>query len=81
MFLKEVNGEPALIDPYRRTLVTLNPAAFVIWQLLDGRRSAADIIEQLKTEFEVDGKTLERDVLDFYKDLIVREMILECFVR
>jgi hypothetical protein len=81
IFLKEVNGEPALIDPYRRMLVTLNSAAFVIWQMVDGRSSAAAIIEQLKAEFDIDGKTLEKDVVDLFKDFIRREMILECSAR
>lgn len=65
----------ALIDPYRRTLVKLNPTAQAIWQLLDGEHSVASIIDILKNEFEIDTKILEKDVIGLLKDLIRREII------
>jgi hypothetical protein len=66
---------PVLIDPYRRTLIRLNPAAQAIWQLLDGKRPVAAIIEILRGEFEIDAKSLDRDVTSFLKDLSRREII------
>jgi hypothetical protein len=81
IIFKEVDAAPALIDPYRRTLVTLNPTAFQIWQLLDGAHSVAAIVEQLKSELEVEDKILNKDIVGFLKDLIKREMIQECSVR
>jgi hypothetical protein len=64
-----------LIDPYRRVLVKLNPVAQEIWLLLDGSRTCAGIREGLKAVFDADDKELEKDVDDFLKDLIRREMI------
>lgn len=72
---KELADGPVLIDPYRRTLVQLNPVAREIWQLLDGGHSVAAVIDILKTDFEVDIKILEKDVIGFLKDLFRREII------
>lgn len=73
---KELNDGSALIDPYRRTLVKLNPAAQAIWQLLDGKHSVAAIIDVLKNEFEIDVKILEKDVRGLLRDFIRREIII-----
>ncbi|MGE5307781.1 MAG: PqqD family protein [Deltaproteobacteria bacterium] len=67
-----------LVDPYRRTLVKLNPAALQIWKLLDGTRPFGSLIEALSRDFEVDGPRLEKDVAAFLKDLARREMITLC---
>lgn len=72
---KETDGCGVLIDPYRRTLIELNPAARQIWQLLDGSRSCVDIIGDLGMTFEADQGELERDVVSFLKGLLMREMI------
>jgi coenzyme PQQ biosynthesis protein PqqD len=72
---KDLADGPALIDPYRRALIKLNPTAQAIWQLLDGKRPVAAIVEILGSEFEVDAKSLEKDVADFLKDLSRREII------
>ena len=72
---KEINSVPSLIDPYRRTLVKLNPTAHKIWQLSDGEHSVADIVEILEAEFEIDAENLKRDMMFFLKDLLKREMI------
>jgi hypothetical protein len=72
---REMDDGPVLIDPYRRTLVRLNPAAHRIWQLLDGQRSAEGIIKIMEAEFEIDAKSLQNDVAGFLKELQKREII------
>lgn len=71
-------ADAALVDPYRRTLVRLNPAGLRVWQLLDGARSTESIIDIMEAEFEVDIDTLGKDVRDFLKELARREMIERC---
>ena len=71
---KELVDRPVLIDPYRRTLINLNPAAMEIWRLLDGRHSADDIVNELKEVFAISEKDLRKDVIIFLKDLIRREI-------
>jgi len=72
---KNIDGTDVLIDPYRRTLVHLNPTASLIWRLLDGERSCAGIIEALREEFEAGDKQIEADVVSLLKELLKREMI------
>ena len=72
---KDLCDGPALIDPYRRVLVKLNPAAQAIWQLLDGEHSVAAIIGILQDEFDVDAKIIQKDSVRFLEDLFRREMI------
>ena len=72
---KEIDGAGVLVDPYRRTLVHLNPTASQIWQLLDEAHSCTAIIKKLQAEFEVGDKELEKDVSDVFNELFKREMI------
>ena len=77
---KDIGGARALIDPYRRTLMELNPVALRIWQLLDGQRHTAAIIETLKDEYDADAGNIEKDVMAFLAGLLRREMIQKCSV-
>jgi hypothetical protein len=72
---KDSGDETMLIDPYRRVMIPLNPAATKIWGLIDGARTVSAIVESVTDSFDVDGETAKRDVVDFLKELIRREMI------
>jgi coenzyme PQQ biosynthesis protein PqqD len=75
IIFKEIDSTPTLVDPYRRTLVKLNPTALAIWQLLDGEHSVTAILETLHAEFDVNAEKLQKDVRGFLSDLARREMI------
>jgi hypothetical protein len=68
-------NEGILIDPYRRTLVELNPVAQEIWRLCDGSCSITEILRFLTDEFDAEPRRLEKDVLAFLGQLSSREMI------
>jgi len=72
---KESKEGPVLIDPYRRTLIQLNPTALEIWQLVDGTRSVMEIIEAMRDVFEADEEVLRKDIAGFLEDMMKREMI------
>jgi len=72
---KELEGSSVLIDPYRRTLVRLNETGLEVWGRLDGKRSVMAIVEELKEIFEIDEKSLVRDVVGFLDDLTRREIV------
>jgi hypothetical protein len=65
-----------VFDPYRRRAINLNPVAAGIWQLIDGRRRVADIIEALAQAYDADPSTLRRDAYRLFQELLRREMIL-----
>lgn len=51
------------------SIFTLNAVGAAIWELIDGQRSLADIIEQIRVAFEVQPDEAERDVSEFLADL------------
>ncbi len=51
------------------SIYTLNTVANDIWNLLDGKRTVAQIIAQLEQEYEVDHATLVSDVDRTIEDL------------
>ena len=46
-----------------------------IWELLDGTYSLSQIIAILQERFEIEKEIMERDVLNFIKELLRREII------
>jgi hypothetical protein len=50
-------------------IYVLNPMANRIWELLDGRRTLAEVRDQLLEEFEVSPQELEQDLQDFIQQM------------
>lgn len=46
-----------------------------IWQFLDGKHSIQDIQEGLKLEYQGQAEVIEREVLEFIKDLLEAKLI------
>jgi hypothetical protein len=46
------------------SVFTLNETAALIWSLLDGRRSLADVRDAVLDEYEADPQLVERDLLE-----------------
>jgi len=65
-----------ILVPLRRSvaemesLYTLNEVGARIYELLDGRRTAAQIAETIVEEFEVSQEQAEADVLEFLDKLL-----------
>ena len=58
-------------------LFTLNDAGKAIWDQLDGRRSLADVVVAIETEYEgADNGAIERDVLGLVAELVTRRMLV-----
>jgi hypothetical protein len=68
-------ADECLLVPIRRQVAdlqyiyVLNPVANRIWELLDGKRSLADVRDQLLEEFEVTSQELEQDLHEYIKQL------------
>lgn len=73
---REFSDGPVLIDPYRRTLVRLNPTALEIWHLLDGGHSTEEIAHALEDRFDADAEDLKKDIAGFIQELVRREMVI-----
>ncbi len=68
-------ADECLLVPIRQQVAdlqyiyVLNPVANRIWELLDGKRTLAEVREQLLEEFEVGPQELEQDLQEFMEQL------------
>ena len=58
-------------------IFTLNAAGASIWRLMDGKRSAQDILGELMQEFDVAEDQLADDMAEFIEHLKVSNLIVE----
>lgn len=72
---KLVDDELVIIDTYRYKLLKLNDTARVIWELLDGKHTATQIVDILLEQFDTKRDILEKDVYKFINLLFKREVI------
>lgn len=70
-----IAGEMILV-PIRKnvgdmeSIYTLNETAARIWDLIDGQRSAAEILDMIIAEFDIDRGEAETDLMELLQDLI-----------
>jgi hypothetical protein len=58
-------------------IYVLNPVANRIWELLDGRRTLAQVRDELLEEFEVSPRELEQDLRELIGQLLEMGSIRE----
>ncbi len=77
---REIAGEQILV-PIRKqaadmaAIYVLNETGALIWQLLDGQRSLADVKEALVRLYEVDPDTAEEDLVELVGELLELGML------
>jgi len=69
-----IAGEAILIPISRETqgagrMLTLNETGAFIWERLDGEHRLEEILEAIRTEFEVEEETARRDLLELISSL------------
>ncbi len=72
---QEVDGMAMIVVPGRSEVQVLNQVGTQVWELIDGKRSVAEIVERILTQYEVDTAQLERDVREFVESLDTHEML------
>lgn len=55
-------------------IFNLNETGAAIWERLDGKKSLGEIIEEMRAEYEDEGR-LENDVLSFVNEMIESKLI------
>lgn len=71
----EAAGRVALLHLDASQPVVLAGPAEAVWQLIDGRRDEADVIAELKAEFEDTAGQLARQVEGFLASLEAQRLI------
>ncbi len=64
-----IDGEAVVVLPSRSEVKILNKVGSRIWQLMDGKQSAADICKKVCEEYDISEKAAQSDILDFIKEL------------
>jgi hypothetical protein len=58
-------------------LFTLNETGAAVWELLDGERPLAVVVDEVGRRFDVPRADVEADVLEFAADLLARGFAVE----
>jgi hypothetical protein len=72
---RDLEGEMVLLNLATGVYFGLDPVGTRIWGLIDGRRSAAAIVEALIAEYDVDPQTCETDLDRFLESLRDNELV------
>ncbi|MBN1668472.1 MAG: PqqD family protein [Anaerolineales bacterium] len=71
---RTIAGEVLLV-PIRRnigdleSIFTLNETAALVWNQLDGERSAVEVLEQVLASYEIEARQAESDLRDLLVEL------------
>ncbi len=72
---KKVEDELVLIHPEGGSFLSLNEVGARIWELSDGTRTVEEIINEISREFEEEKSKIERDTVNFLKELEKKEIL------
>ena len=66
---------PSGIGDMEDELFTLNETGKSLWALLDGKRTLANIVDEITNEYEAPKVEIEEDVLGLTDELLKRKML------
>ena len=71
---REIDNEMILMPIYKNNtdineMYTLNETAASMWGLIDGKRTLSDIADEMTKSYEVSKDEIEKDLLEFIKDM------------
>ncbi len=70
-----VDGEAVLVDPKKGMVRVLNPAGARIWEMIDGRRTVAELAADIAAEYGIEAARAEADTIAFCEDLVRRNVL------
>lgn len=82
MVYREIAGEFILVPIHHRageadSIYVLNETGTRIWELVDGRRTLADIIAIITGEYDVDDGTMADDLFEYIGDMVASGTLQE----
>ncbi|MBI5494844.1 MAG: PqqD family protein [Deltaproteobacteria bacterium] len=70
-----VEGEAVVIDLETRRVLGLNRTGSLVWSRMDGRRTVAELSQDVAAAFQVAPETASRDVEAFLAPLVARGLV------
>ncbi len=71
----DLNEETVMMDIDKGSYYGLNGCGTRIWALLSQPITVSDLCHQLTNEFAVSSMQCEKDLIDFLKDLLARDIV------
>lgn len=80
IIFRDLGGETLILSTDdkvkdKEVIIILNTTGTSIWNLIDGKNTARDIINLLCEQFEVDHDTAEKEVIQFLAELKQKNLI------
>ena len=72
-----LEGEAVLLNLDNGMYYSLNRVGTVIWELCDGQRTFADILEKICDRFEVDRHQARRDLMTITSQLVEQKLLIK----
>jgi len=66
---RRYEGQTVVVLPHGAEIKVLNPAGSLVFELLDGRHTVADLVTAIRDEYEVDEDQARRDLTAFLDEL------------
>ncbi len=79
---REIAGEFILVPIHHKageadSIYVLNETGTRIWELVDGKRTLADIIGMITEEFDIDDRTLAGDLFEYIGEMVTSGTLQE----
>jgi coenzyme PQQ biosynthesis protein PqqD len=71
-----VDGEALIVLADSGEVTVLNDVGSRIWELADGSRSVAEIVEAIVSEYDTTPEQAEADVRSFVHELVENQMLV-----
>jgi len=73
---RTIGQEVVIILPSIGEVKVLNEVGARIWELADGTRTIADLVQQICEEYDVDPQQAEIDAVDFIQKMMDKKMLM-----
>ena len=72
---RDLEGEMVLLNLNTGVYFGLDPVGTAVWRLIDGFRSAPEIVAAMTAEYDVEAETCRGDLARFLDDLRANDLI------
>lgn len=72
---REFGDAGVLLDVSSGEYVQTDEVGLAIWEQIDGRKTAAEIVEALAAHFDADAQTIAGDTAEFIEELLERGLV------
>ncbi len=75
LFLQEVDDETILLDSITNEYFSINEIGALIWETLEEKKDLNSVKEEIISNYEVDEKQVENDILNFIQEVANKGLI------